>query len=185
MISRAYPVPEVIARLSPRERGELLGRWFALMRGAAGILARIWDPAVDRSEMIVRRGMDSSTWNTVAQAYNNARAGWLSAIAASGAEEIRATVKRVGTSWRCLADQSALTVMPPELTPIISELNHWALEHGMERTARVVKRSAISEMQARRIIREGGLVQNAGIYDTRDEAWRALTEEQGAKSTGS
>ena len=101
------------------------------------------------------------------------------------AEEIRATVKRVGTSWRCLADQSALTVMPPELTPIISELNHWALEHGMERTARVVKRSAISEMQARRIIREGGLVQNAGIYDTRDEAWRALTEEQGAKSTGS
>lgn len=88
MVSRGYPVPEVVARLSAQERGELLGRWFALMRGAAEILQRCWDPTVERSEMIVRRGMDSSTWNTVAQAYNTARAGWLSAIAASGAERM-------------------------------------------------------------------------------------------------
>jgi hypothetical protein len=38
--------------------------------------------------MIVRRGMDSSTWNTIAQAYNTARAGWLAAVAALGAESL-------------------------------------------------------------------------------------------------
>jgi hypothetical protein len=35
--------------------------------------------------MIVKRGMDSSTWNTVAQAYNTARAGWINTLSASGA----------------------------------------------------------------------------------------------------
>ncbi|WP_306207453.1 hypothetical protein [Actinoplanes sp. RD1] len=88
MISRAYGAPEVVARLTPYEQGELLGRWSALMRGAAGILADRWFPDVDRSAMIVRRGMDSSTWNTVAQAYNTARAGWLTAVAALGAESL-------------------------------------------------------------------------------------------------
>jgi hypothetical protein len=88
MVSRVHAVPDVLARLPDTERGELLGRWSALMRAAAEILQRAWDPATDRSEMIVRRGMDSSTWNTIAQAYNTARAGWLAAIAATGAERL-------------------------------------------------------------------------------------------------
>jgi hypothetical protein len=88
MVSRVHHVPEVLARLSPHEHGELLGRWAALMRGAADILGSVWDPTIDRTEMIVRRGMDSSTWNTIAQAYNTARAGWLATIAASGAEAL-------------------------------------------------------------------------------------------------
>ena len=86
MVARAHGVPEVLARLSAEQRGELLGRWSALMGGAAGILGRIWDPGIDRSTMIVRRGLDSSTWNTIAQAYNTARAGWLAALTATGAE---------------------------------------------------------------------------------------------------
>ena len=83
MVARAHGVPEVPARLSAEQRGELLGRWSALMGAAAGILGRIWDPEVDRSTMIVRRGLDSSTWNTIAQAYNTARAGWLAARASA------------------------------------------------------------------------------------------------------
>jgi hypothetical protein len=85
MIARVYPTPTVIAKLSDLERGELMGRWSALMRLAADILAAIWDPKVDRKTMIVRRGMDSSTWNTIAQAYNTARAGWINTLSASGA----------------------------------------------------------------------------------------------------
>jgi hypothetical protein len=84
MVSRVHPTPQLIARLSATERGELLGRWSALMRGAAGILEGAWHPEVNRTTMIVRRGMDSSTWNTVAQAYNTARSGWLNALAATG-----------------------------------------------------------------------------------------------------
>ena len=85
MISRVYPTPQVLAKLSDLERGELMGRWSALMRGAAEILERVWDPDVDRKTMIVRRGMDSSTWNTVASAYNTARTGWINTLSASGA----------------------------------------------------------------------------------------------------
>ncbi|GAA2378706.1 hypothetical protein [Dactylosporangium salmoneum] len=88
MVSRAYPMPDVVSRLTLEERGALLGRWSALMRGAADLLRRSWDPSVDRTTMIVRRGMDSSTWNTVAQAYNTARAGWLNALAACGALDL-------------------------------------------------------------------------------------------------
>jgi hypothetical protein len=85
MVSRVHPTPDVVARLSVVEQGELLGRWSSLMRGAADILRQAWDPSTNRTTMIVRRGMDSSTWNTVAQAYNTARAGWMNALAATGA----------------------------------------------------------------------------------------------------
>lgn len=85
MVSRAHPTPQIVGRLSAADQGELLGRWSALMRGAANILEAAWDPQVNRTTMIVQRGMDSSTWNTVAQAYNTARAGWMNVLAATGA----------------------------------------------------------------------------------------------------
>lgn len=88
MISRVYPTPAVVRRLTPEQRGELLGRWSALMGGAADVLHHCWNPEVDRKTMIVRRGMDSSTWNTIAQAYNTARAGWMNALAANGALDL-------------------------------------------------------------------------------------------------
>lgn len=88
MVARAYPQPPVIAKLTAVQQGEMLGRWYALMRGSADLLASSWDPQVNRATMIVRRGMDSSTWNTMAQAFNTARAGWLNSIAAMGAEQL-------------------------------------------------------------------------------------------------
>jgi hypothetical protein len=46
------------------------------------------ETVVDRSRMVVKKGVDSSTWNTLAGAYNAARAGWMNCIAASGALEM-------------------------------------------------------------------------------------------------
>ena len=85
MVAWAYPQPEVIARLDDGQRGALMGRWWALMRDTAAMLEQAWPSEVNKLSMIVRRGMDSSTWNTMAQAYNAARAGWLNCAAASGA----------------------------------------------------------------------------------------------------
>lgn len=88
MVSRVYPQPHVVVNLTPAEQGQLLGRWYALMRGASDLLAKAWDPNINRATMVVRCGMDSSTWNTMAQAYNTARAGWLNAVVATGAETL-------------------------------------------------------------------------------------------------
>ncbi|MER5608270.1 hypothetical protein AB0F93_03435 [Micromonospora tulbaghiae] len=45
-------------------------------------------PLIDRATMVVRPGVDSSTWNTLAQAYNTARAGWINCLGAAGALEV-------------------------------------------------------------------------------------------------
>ena len=86
MLAWVYPRPVVLARLTPGQLGAQLGDWHAVMAGTAGELERAWpgEENVNRMTMIVRRGMDSSTWNTMAQAYNAARAAWLGCVAASG-----------------------------------------------------------------------------------------------------
>lgn len=43
---------------------------------------------VELSTMIVAQGVDSSTWNTVAGAYNAARAGWINCLGAAGALDL-------------------------------------------------------------------------------------------------
>ncbi|MFG3710837.1 hypothetical protein [Micromonospora sp. NPDC047730] len=88
MISRVHSKPEIVARLSRAEQGQLMGRWSALMRSAAELLAGAWSDQVNRRTMVVRPGMDSSTWNTVAAAYNTARAGWMNVVYAVGAERL-------------------------------------------------------------------------------------------------
>lgn len=86
MLAFAYPQPEVITRLTDAQRGTLMGRWWAVMRDTAGELERAWPQGVNKLSMIVRQGMDSSTWNAMAQAYNAARAGWIGCVTASGAD---------------------------------------------------------------------------------------------------
>lgn len=91
MVARAYPTPEIVAMLPVQQRGQLAGMWMAHMRAAAALLQDLYERfpgGVDRTRMIVQRGMDSSTWNTVAQAFNNARAGWLNCLAALGALDL-------------------------------------------------------------------------------------------------
>ncbi|MFJ6197524.1 hypothetical protein [Micromonospora sp. NPDC092111] len=85
MIAQVHPTPPVLARLTDRQRGELLGRWWATMRQVATLLARVWSASTfDRATMIVRRGNDSSTWNLLCGAYNTARAAWIATLDASG-----------------------------------------------------------------------------------------------------
>lgn len=88
MIALVRPTPDVLGRLPDVERGYLLGQWAAIMREAATILKMAWSPDINRTAMVVRRGNDSSTWNTIAQAYNTARASWLSCISAVRAETL-------------------------------------------------------------------------------------------------
>jgi hypothetical protein len=87
MLAWVYPRPQVLARLAPRQLGDLLGSWHAVLASTAAELERAWpgDDAVNRLTMVVRRGMDSSSWNIMAQAYNAARDGWIGCVAASGA----------------------------------------------------------------------------------------------------
>ncbi len=91
MIARVYPAPVVVARLADERRGELLGRWSGFMRLGAAMLRELaggWGEQFDRETMVVRRGMDSSTWNTVAGAYNAARSAWLNCLGAAGALDL-------------------------------------------------------------------------------------------------
>lgn len=85
MVAMVHPTPEVLAHLSQEDLGALMGRWSALMGQAAGLLKAAWADGTDRETMIVRRGMDSSTWNTMASAYNAARAGWVNCLDATNA----------------------------------------------------------------------------------------------------
>lgn len=85
MVARAYPRPEVLARLAPERQGELIGFWWKAMRTGAGLCAEVNGRSpVNRQTMIVERGQDSDTWNLAAGAYNVARASWLSALTVTG-----------------------------------------------------------------------------------------------------
>ncbi len=86
MIAWVCPQPQILARLTGEQRGALMGRWWAVMRDTAQELRAAWPDGVNKLSMIVQRGMDSSTWNTMAQAYNAARAGWINCASASGAD---------------------------------------------------------------------------------------------------
>jgi hypothetical protein len=88
MLARVYPRPAALARIGQDRLGELLGQWVALMRLTADRLEdlhRQWPADFDHTRMVVRPGMDLSTWNAVAQAYNAARAGWLACLETAGA----------------------------------------------------------------------------------------------------
>lgn len=77
-LAHAYPTPAVLARLDEGQRQGLLARWMEVLREAAEFLAGVWEASdIDRETMIVRRGNDSSTWNTVANAFNTGRDAWI------------------------------------------------------------------------------------------------------------
>ncbi|KOV84404.1 hypothetical protein ADL03_17420 [Nocardia sp. NRRL S-836] len=107
MIALACPTQEVLRRLTPAELGELLGRWSAATRTVAGALASQWRSAgIDRTTMVVRRGVDSSTWNALAGAYNAARTGWIACLHAAGLTEL-ASPAWPGKAMRVMAGDLA------------------------------------------------------------------------------
>jgi|JI10StandDraft_1071094.scaffolds.fasta_scaffold1055765_1 hypothetical protein len=88
--------------------------------------------------------------------------------------ELKEAVKKLGSTWRCLVDQTNLDVIPPHLTDQITEMNRWAAQHGLVAAARVVKKTAVGELQSKRILRESGLGETAHVYFDRTEAWGHL-----------
>jgi hypothetical protein len=98
MLGWVYPRPAVLARLAPLQLGTLLGDWHAVMAATAGELERAWpgDEHVNRMTMIVRPGMDSSSWNIMAQAFSSARA----ALARLRGRFRRARAAGTGVPWQ-------------------------------------------------------------------------------------
>jgi hypothetical protein len=88
MIAQVRTSSDVLEHLSEEQRGRLLGQWSAVMRHSSGLLRERWDPDVDRSTMIVRRRLDSTTWNNLVTAYNAARSAWLACLASLDALEL-------------------------------------------------------------------------------------------------
>ena len=84
-IAHVYPEPVVFAKVGDVAKGQLLGEWFATLQEAAAQLQSLWDQSpMDRQNMIVRRGNDSTTWNNTANAWNKARDNWIGLLYALG-----------------------------------------------------------------------------------------------------
>lgn len=88
-IAHVFPRADVLARLTDVQKGELLGRWFAILSEVAERLEGAWRRTdINLDTMIVRRGNDSSTWNLFAGAWNRARDQWIALVEALGLEAL-------------------------------------------------------------------------------------------------
>ena len=84
-IAHVNSSPEVLGNLSDEKKGELFARWFLLLQTTGKLLEEVFlNGDLDRSNMIVRSGQDSSTWNLAAQSWNTARASWIDCCFAMG-----------------------------------------------------------------------------------------------------
>ena len=88
-IAHVYPDAEVLRHLSDEQKGELLALWLEELRLLADLMRQVWEANdFDVATMIVKRGDDSSTWNTLAGAWNNARAHWIALLYALGLQDL-------------------------------------------------------------------------------------------------
>lgn len=88
-IAHVYPDTEVLERLTDEQKGRLLAEWLDELRRVSVLMRDVWEAnAFNIATMIVKRGDDSSTWNSLAGAWNQARTHWLSLVYALGMEEL-------------------------------------------------------------------------------------------------
>lgn len=88
-IAHAFPDKEALDHLDDARKGELLGRWHAMLDRIASLLKETWERSnIDRQTMIVSKGDDSSTWNAAAGAWNKARESWIALVGALEMDEI-------------------------------------------------------------------------------------------------
>ena len=77
-ISLVHSQKEVLAHLSEEEKGMLLGTWTETLHMISDLLRDTYNEnSFDLTNMVVRRGNDSSTWNSAAGAFNKARDQWI------------------------------------------------------------------------------------------------------------
>ncbi|WP_420127712.1 hypothetical protein [Longimicrobium sp.] len=88
-VAHVYPRVEIFRRLSERQAGELVGRWYGVLQKVAEVLEETWTrSSLDRSSMVVKRGDDSTTWNNTAGAWNTARDNWIGLLYALEWEDL-------------------------------------------------------------------------------------------------
>jgi hypothetical protein len=75
--AHVFPRTDVLTRLTPQERGDLLQRALQVMTRTAELLKATVTETMDIENLVVRRGDDSSTWNALAGAWNKARDLWI------------------------------------------------------------------------------------------------------------
>lgn len=77
-IAMVHPQKEVLANLSDEEKGMLVGIWTETLHMLSDLLRDTYNSNnLDLTNMVVRRGNDSSTWNSAAGAWNKARDQWI------------------------------------------------------------------------------------------------------------
>ncbi len=91
---------------------------------------------------------------------------------------VRDLISSLAGPWHCLADQSSLALLPPELPARIAELNAFARTRGMARTARVVRPGATAELQVARILKQSGTGLAGTQCASRAQAWATLTSKK-------
>jgi len=89
IIAYIMPDEKVLRHLSDQEKGKLLASFWDLLVDAADLLKETLETTdVNVKTMVVKRGNDSSTWNSAAGGWNKAREHWISLLYALKAEEI-------------------------------------------------------------------------------------------------
>jgi hypothetical protein len=78
----------VLDLLDDAQCGELLGRYYEQLAASARALRGCFDHHRDPTQMIMRRGDDSSTWNSASRAFNQARTGWLNLTRGLGYDDV-------------------------------------------------------------------------------------------------
>lgn len=92
-IAHVLPSQEVLSHLTDEQKGTLLGEWFAILQDIAALLEETWMKSdINRETMVVRRGNDSSTWNSTAGAWNKARDNWIALVQAMGLADMLDTL---------------------------------------------------------------------------------------------
>jgi hypothetical protein len=89
-IALVSPVKSVFKRLDAETLGNLIGVFHREMVVAANGLARLYPelPTWMRKEMVMVQGVDSSTWNAYAGAFNTMRSAWIAATITAGLDNV-------------------------------------------------------------------------------------------------
>jgi hypothetical protein len=88
-IAHIYTGQKVVSKLTDEQKGMLLGNWTSILQEIAQLLSEIWEMSnINRQNMVVQKGNDSTTWNNTAGAWNKARDNWMNLVYALGMDYV-------------------------------------------------------------------------------------------------
>jgi len=88
-IAYVFPDVKVLNYLSDKQKMDLLVKWYDVLTRLSKLLEETWNRSnINRKTMIVKKGNDSSTWNSMAGAWNKARDAWISLLYGLGMEKM-------------------------------------------------------------------------------------------------